>query len=92
MLCGGGAKSRAWRQILADVLNVPVDIPKTEQGPSYGAAMLSMVGAGVYASVEDAARAIVAVSDTVMPQNPEKYERKYEIFKKLYPAIKAATV
>lgn len=91
-LCGGGAKSRAWRQIIADVLNIPVDIPKTEQGPSYGAAMLSMVGAGVYASVEDAARAIVAVSDTVMPQNPEKYERKYEIFKKLYPAIKAATV
>ena len=90
-LCGGGAKSRAWRQILADVLNVPVDIPKTEQGPSYGAAMLSMVGAGEYATVEDAARAIVGVLETVTPKHPEKYEKKYAIFKKLYPAIKAAT-
>ena len=91
MLCGGGARSRVWRQIIADVMNIPVDIPKTEQGPSYGAAMLAMVGSGEYETVEDAAREIVTVSETVTPQNHEKYERKYEIFTRLYPAIKEAT-
>ena len=91
MLCGGGAKSRVWRQIIADVMNMPVDIPKTEQGPSYGAAMLSMVGAGEYSSVSDAAQAIVTVSETVTPVSPEKYKAKYEIFRRLYPALKSAT-
>lgn len=35
---GGGAKSPAWRQIMADMLGIPIHIPKTEQGPAYGAA------------------------------------------------------
>ena len=36
MLCGGGAKSRLWRTILANVLNISLDIPQTEEGPGYG--------------------------------------------------------
>ena len=43
-LCGGGAKSPLWRKILANVLNISLDIPQTEEGPGYGGAMLAMVG------------------------------------------------
>jgi len=91
-LCGGGAKNRVWRQIVADVLGIPVDILQTEQGPSLGGAVLAMVGAGEYASVEDAAGAIAKVAETVEP-DPARYayyEKKYEIFRRLYPAIKGA--
>ena len=89
-LCGGGAKSTLWRKIIANVMNMPVDIPQTEQGPSYGAAMLAMVGCGEYASVRQAAEAIVRVKETVLPdrQTAERYAEKYKNFTKFYPALK----
>lgn len=88
-ICGGGAKSPLWRQIIADVFDMPVDIPVTEQGPSYGAAMLAMVGCGEYADVKSAADAIVRVSETVLPdKSAEKYRERYAMFAKLYPALK----
>ena len=89
-LCGGGAKSTLWRKIVANVMNMPVDIPQTEQGPSYGAAMLAMVGCGEYASVRQAAEAIVRVEETVLPdrQTAERYAEKYKNFTKFYPALK----
>ncbi len=92
-LCGGGAKNRFWRQIVADVLEIPVDILETEQGPSLGGAVLAIVGCGEYESVEEAAGAIANVAETVEPNsaNFPYYEKKYEIFRKLYPAIKGAT-
>ena len=42
-LCGGGAKSPLWREILANVLGIPLTLPQTEQGPGYGGAMLAAV-------------------------------------------------
>ena len=90
-LCGGGARSPLWRRILANVLDIPLDIPQTEEGPGYGAAMLAMVGCGAYASVADCAGALVRVTDTVEPE-PElaaRYEDRYQKFIQIYPALKA---
>ncbi|MBQ7715466.1 MAG: xylulokinase [Clostridia bacterium] len=91
-LCGGGAKSRVWRRIIADVLEMPVDILQTEQGPGLGGAILAMVGCGEYESVETAADAIAKVADCIEPDpaNYTYYEKKYEIFRRLYPAVKSA--
>lgn len=90
MLCGGGAKSPLWRKIIANVMNMPVDIPQTEQGPAFGAAMLAMVGCGEYKTVKDAANAIVRVKETVLPNEKiaESYSAKYNYFIKFYPALK----
>ena len=88
--CGGGAKSPLWRKIMANVLNIAIDIPQTEEGPGYGGAMLSMVGCGAYESVEACADALVRVTDTVLP-DPEivaRYEKQYQKFSGLYPALK----
>ena len=89
-ICGGGAKSPLWRQIMANVLDLPLELPQTEEGPGYGAAMLAMVGCGAYASVEDAASALVRVTETVLPQPElaERYEAAYSRFRKIYPAVK----
>ena len=90
-ICGGGAKSPLWRTIFANVLGIPLELVKTEQGPGYGSAMLAMVGCGQYESVQAAADALVEVASTVQP-DPEltaRYEERYQQFKGIYPACKA---
>ena len=89
-ICGGGAKSPLWRKIMANVLNIPLDIPQTEEGPGYGGAMLAMVGCGAYASVLDCADALVHVTKTVEPDPAiaARYEEQYRKFRLIYPALK----
>ena len=87
---GVGAKSPLWKKIIANVLNIKVDVLETEEGPSLGGAMLAAVACGEYKDVESAAAAIVKVVDTVEP-DPElaaKYEARYQQFKNIYPACK----
>ena len=89
-ICGGGAKSLIWRKIMANVLNLEVDIIESEEGPGYGGAILAAVGCGEYNSVEEAAKKLVKVVDTVIP-DPElvnKYEDRYRIFRQIYPGLK----
>ena len=89
-ICGGGAKSPLWRKIFANVLNLPLDIPQTEEGPGYGGAMLAMVGCGLFDSVKACADALVTVRETVQP-DPEiaqRYEARYQYFKQIYPTLK----
>lgn len=88
-LCGGGAKSPLWRKILADILNIRLEIPQTEEG-GYGAAMLAMVGCGEYKSVEECAGVLTSVSETIEPDPAAaaRYETQYLKFKKIYPAMK----
>ena len=90
MLCGGGAKSPLWRTILANVLNLPLDLPVSEQGPAMGGAMLAMVARGVYPDVASACAALVKTAGTVLP-DPEtaaRYEARYRQFQAIYPALK----
>ena len=90
MLCGGGAKSPLWRRIMANVLNVELTLPVSEQGPGMGGAMLAMVCCGEYASVREACEKLVKVSEVVAPE-PEltaKYEKRYQAFRQIYPALK----
>lgn len=89
-LCGGGAKSPLWRTILANVLDLRLDLVETEEGPAYGGAILAAVAKGCYASVEEAAQKIVRITGSITP-DPElkaRYEKKYQTFKRLYPALR----
>ena len=89
-ICGGGAKSPLWKKIIANVLNIKVDVIAAEEGPALGGAMLAAVASGEYASVKEAADAIVKVVDTVDPDKElvKKYDERYAHFVKLYPAVK----
>ena len=89
-ICGGGAKSPLWKKIVANVLNIELQCLESEQGPSMGGAMLAMVACGEYESVKAACASTVHVVSTVRPE-PElaaKYEKRYQQFKKIYPACK----
>ncbi len=89
-ICGGGAKSPLWKKMIANIMNLKVDVIESEEGPALGAAMLAAVGCGAYPDVETIAEKMVKVVDTVEP-DPElvaKYEERYQHFKKLYPTMK----
>ena len=89
-ICGGGAKSPLWKKILANIMNLKVDVIESEEGPAMGGAMLAAVACGEYANVEEAAAKIVKVVDTVEPDAAlvERYEARYQQFKQIYPACK----
>lgn len=90
-ICGGGAKSELWKKIMANVLGIPLDTVKTEQGPGYGGAILAMVGCGEFESVVAACESLVEISDTVYPDEKlsSLYNEKYSTFKAIYPSLKA---
>ena len=89
-ICGGGAKSPLWKKIIANVMNMKVDVIESEEGPALGGAMLAAVANGEYASVEDAAAKLVKIVDTVEPDPAiaARYEAQYQKFVKIYPALK----
>ena len=89
-ICGGGARSPLWKTILANVLNIRLDVPASEQGPGMGGAMLAMTACGAYPTVEAACQKLVRTASAVEP-DPELaalYEARYRQFKRLYPALK----
>lgn len=89
-ICGGGAKSPLWKKMIANILNVRVDVIESEEGPALGGAILAAVACGEFKSVEDAAEKLVKVVDTVEPE-PElaaKYEERYQRFRQIYPACR----
>ena len=90
-ICGGGAKSELWKKIMANVLGIPLDTVKTEQGPGYGGAILAMVGCGEFESDVTACESLVEISDTVYPDEKlsSLYDEKYGTFKEIYPSLKA---
>lgn len=89
-ICGGGAKSPLWRRMLADILDIPLELPQTEQGPGYGGAMLAAVACGEYASVRECAEKLVQIREVTEP-DPEiaaRYQNRYEVWRTLYPAMR----
>jgi xylulokinase len=90
-IVGGGAKGRLWRQIKADVTGLPVRVPANVETTATGAAMLAAVGAGLHASVGDAAELFVRYEPAEIEPEPEArelYERAYELYREVYFALK----
>ncbi len=90
VLFGGGARSILWRQIIADIFDTRIVTLNVEEGPSYGAAILAGVGAGIYKDVKEATESIIKeVSQTSPnPENVKRYVRYYLVYKSLYNNLK----
>jgi len=90
VLFGGGARSILWRQIIADIFDTRIVTLNVEEGPSYGAAILAGVGAGIYKDVKEATDSIIKeVSQTSPnPENVKRYARYYMVYKSLYNNLK----
>ncbi len=88
-LSGGGARSPLWRQIQADVYAHEVELVAAEEGAAYGAAILAAVGAGQFASVDEACDAVIKVASRVAPNPDDSFllQKNYSTFRRLYPAL-----
>ena len=89
-ICGGGGKSAFWRQMLADAFDMPVIRAENDEGPALGVAILAMVGAGLYPSVEEACDAIIRERDRTVPNcdRAAEYKKFYGIYTNIYSGLK----
>ncbi|MBN1303247.1 MAG: xylulokinase [Anaerolineales bacterium] len=86
---GGGARSKLWQQILADVFNAELVTVNTTEGAAYGAALLAGVGAGTWSSVDEACQQSIRITGTVKPsQDVGTYDKIGPLYRDLYPALK----
>ncbi len=90
LACGGGGTSILWRQMLADIYGMPVSTVESKEAPALGVAILAMVGAGIYPTVQEACDKILHLKTTTAPisENSEKYDRIYAVYRALYPQLK----
>ncbi len=88
-IAGGGAKSKQWAQMFADVLGMPMEIPVASELGTLGAAMCAAVGMGYFADTNAAVAAMVKTSATVMPSYSSKavYDKKYARYLKAIKAL-----
>lgn len=87
---GGGARSKVWMQMKADVLNLPITALKTVDAGTVGSAMLTGVAIGVFQGLDDAATHMVQETETYYPRPEahEKYQAIYKRYRKLYDAVR----
>lgn len=89
-ITGGGSQSDFWCQIVADIFDLPVErYAGYAHGGALGAAMVAGRGSGVWASVDEAAAAIVI--DRIFTPSPvavEAYADPIRAFSTLYPALR----
>ena len=85
---GGASKSRLWSQIVCDALGLPLRIPAVKEATALGAAMLAATGVGIYASIKEAADAMVKIEATLEPdmENHKTYMEMYKTWRKIYDA------
>lgn len=86
---GGGAQSRLWRQIKADVTGLPVALPQTTETTALGAGMMALVGTGLSAALQEAAAQTVRIVDILdpNPQSQRVYEEYYQLYLSTYRAL-----
>jgi xylulokinase len=86
---GGGSRSFPWRQIQADVFGKEIVTLRTSEGSALGAALLAGVGAKIYSSVQESARAAIEVKERLTPllKNVRIYDQYYQVYRRLYPVV-----
>src|SRR5689334_133354 len=86
---GGGARSELWREIVASVLDLPLETTRAEEGAAYGAALLAGCANGTFAGPAEAAERCVRVEGRTEPDPAavEAYADGYARFRALYPAV-----
>ena len=90
LACGGGGSSTLWRQMLSDIYGMNISTVDSKEGPALGVAILAMVGAGIYPTVQQACEQVVRIKSTTEPsiKNNRKYAAVYARYRALYPSLK----
>jgi len=91
---GGGARSDVMLQLKSDIMNRPVKTLLAGESGIMGLAMLCAVACGDYPDFKSAAGAVVKTGKVFYPRDEysKKYREKYEVYKRIYPALKTIFV
>jgi xylulokinase len=84
---GGGARSKPWLQLQADIYNIPVKTAKKAEQAGVGAAIVAGVGAGIYPSIEEGCLQVIEYEDRIYEPNHKNhaiYQEYYQLFKDTY--------
>lgn len=87
---GGAAKGRCWKQIQADMMDMPVHTTMVQEEACLGAVIMAAVGIGLYPDVYAACREIVTLNPEVtepIKENVKRYQEQEEIFCDLYNGV-----
>lgn len=86
---GGGARSKLWNQIKADVTGLPIAVPQAIETTGLGAGMLALVGSGVVPSLDQAADQVVHIKEILEPDPnaQQRYEDIYQLYRLTYNAL-----
>lgn len=89
-LLGGGARSRLWLEINANVCQTPIAIPSQQESAALGAAILAAVGCGLFIDIPSAVRSMTSISQTIHPDPGQAnvYEDAFRLYKNLYRSVK----
>jgi FGGY-family pentulose kinase len=87
---GGGVRSRLWLQIHADILDMPIHVPRDPEACALGSAMIAAVHVGQFATLDEAARAMVQLAGVIEPEaaNRTAYDELYGRYRSTYPALR----
>lgn len=90
LISGGGAKSKLWRSIIADLFGVEIHTLACTEGAPYGAAILAAAGTGYYKDVTEACSIILKTGTTTVPDKGKYnlYNDYYSVYNELYPELK----
>jgi xylulokinase len=90
LLLGGGARSRLWGQIRADVAGLPVEVPANVNSSPAGAALLAAVAAGIYPHIGAAARQLERKAARLEPDplRHTRYDAAYGRYRQLFESLK----
>lgn len=88
---GGGAKSRLWLQIHADVLGQPIYLPRESEACALGSALVAAVHSGEYTDFAEAAGQMVQIASVIepLPKNKRRYDEHFARYVATYPALRA---
>jgi xylulokinase len=86
---GGGAKSKFWLQLKADIFNKKIILPSVTEGASLGAALLAGLACKIYLTPSKAIKEVCKEIAVFKPNRKALtiYETHYKIFKTLYPTL-----
>lgn len=89
---GGGSRSPLWLQILADVTGKPIVRSAVDEASALGAAVLAAWGAGLFASVQEAAASMTAIEPGIVQPQADQHKAYsalyHEVYRNIYPALR----
>ena len=88
---GGGANSKLWLQIQADILGHEIRTTSSSEQAALGAVILAATGSGFYADLSQACEQMVHPGTAYALPDPERvciYQELYQTYRALYPELK----